>query len=83
MDQRAAVIAMSCSCEAPSAASGCAGGRVPRAAAALIAIALPLLLAGCNDAHPLYGPNTPRNGDGMPVDPTYGTQLPGTAKVYD
>jgi hypothetical protein len=49
----------------------------------LVAIVLPLLLGGCNDAHPLFGPDTPRNGDGMPVDPVYGTQLPGTAKVYD
>jgi hypothetical protein len=53
------------------------------AAAMLIAIVLPLLLGGCNDAHPLYGPDAPRNGAGMPVDPVYGTQLPGTAKVSD
>jgi hypothetical protein len=65
------------------AAFGSAGWRARRAAMPLIAIVLPLLLGGCNDAHPLYGPDTPRNGDGMPVDPVYGTQLPGTAKVYD
>jgi hypothetical protein len=41
------------------------------------------LLGACNDAHPLYGPDAPRNGAGMPVDPIYGTQLPGTAKVSD
>jgi hypothetical protein len=45
----------------------------------LIAIgaALSLLLAACNDTHPLYGPNTPRNGQGTPVDAIYGTPLPG------
>lgn len=83
MDQRTAVIAMSHLSGAPSAAFGSAGRRAHRAAATLVAIALPLLLAGCNDAHPLYGPDTPRNGAGMPVDPIYGTQLPGTAKVSD
>lgn len=40
--------------------------------------ALALLLAGCGDTHPLYGPDTPRNGRGQPVDPIYGTPLPGT-----
>lgn len=40
--------------------------------------ALALLLAGCNDAHPLYGPDTPRNGRDQPVDPVYGIPLPGT-----
>ncbi|HUC69484.1 MAG TPA: hypothetical protein VMA53_28960 [Stellaceae bacterium] len=74
---------MSCLCERPGAASGSAGRGACRTAATLIAIALPLLLGGCNDAHPLYGPNAPRNGDGMPVDPIYGTQLPGTAKISD
>jgi hypothetical protein len=83
MGQCAAVIAMSRLCEVPGAASASPGGRAGRAAGALVAIALPLLLGACNDMHPLYGPDTPRNGDGMPVDPTYGTQLPGTAKVYD
>lgn len=39
--------------------------------------ALSLLLAACNDTHPLYGPNTPRNGQGTPVDSVYGTPLPG------
>jgi hypothetical protein len=83
MDQRAAVIAISRSCKPPSAASRSAGRRAARAAATLLAIALPFLLGACNDAHPLYGPDTPRNGAGMPVDPVYGTQLPGTAKVSD
>ena len=41
-----------------------------------------ILLAGCNDAQPLYGPDTPRNGVGQPVDPIYGTSLPGTGRYY-
>jgi hypothetical protein len=43
---------------------------------ALAAVAL--LLAGCQDATPQYGPNSPRDGMGRPVDPIYGTPLPGT-----
>jgi hypothetical protein len=78
-----AVIVMSRLRDVPAVASDSAGRRPRRAAATLLAIVLPVLLGACNDAHPLYGPNTPRNGDGMPVDPVYGTQLPGTAKVYD
>jgi hypothetical protein len=26
-------------------------------------------LGACNDAHPLYGPNSPRDGAGRPTDP--------------
>jgi hypothetical protein len=48
-------------------------GVIPGALAALV-----LLLAGCSDATPLYGPNSPRDGMGRPVDPIYGTPLPGT-----
>jgi hypothetical protein len=40
--------------------------------------AMALLLVGCSDATPLYGPNSPRDGMGRPVDPIYGTPLPGT-----
>ena len=40
-------------------------------------IAIASMLAGCGDAHPLYGPGSPRDGDGHPVDPIYGTPLPG------
>jgi hypothetical protein len=49
------------------------------AAATLIAFtaATSLVLGGCHDAHPLYGPDTPRNGAGTPVDPVYGTPIPG------
>lgn len=57
--------------------------RTRAGAATLITVAMPLLLGGCNDAHPLYGPDAPRNGANMPVDPIYGTPLPGTAKPYD
>jgi hypothetical protein len=78
-----AVIAMSRLHAVSGAPFDSAGRRARRAAVPLIGVALPLLLGACNDAHPLYGPNSPRNGDGMPVDPVYGTQLPGTAKVYD
>jgi hypothetical protein len=46
--------------------------------AALFSIAV---LAACNDATPLYGPNSPRDGAGRPVDPVYGTPLPG-APLY-
>jgi hypothetical protein len=42
-----------------------------------LAAALFLLLGGCHDAHPLYGPDTPRDGNGAPVDPVYGTPIPG------
>jgi hypothetical protein len=53
--------------------------RAPLGAMILIAFgtALSLLLAACNDTHPLYGPNTPRNGTGTPVDSIYGTPIPG------
>ena len=45
----------------------------------LIAIlaAAAALLAGCADPNPLYGPGTFRDGGGRPVDPVYGTPLPG------
>jgi hypothetical protein len=45
-----------------------------RAALAVAAI----LLTGCTDAHPLSGPNSPRDGAGRVVDPIYGTPIPGT-----
>jgi len=48
-----------------------------RTAAMLMGLACSLLLGGCHDAHPLYGPNTPRNSQGTPVDPIYGTPIPG------
>jgi hypothetical protein len=43
----------------------------------VLACAVPLLLCGCHDTHPLYGPDTPRNGEGTAVDATLGTPLPG------
>ncbi len=38
---------------------------------------LALLLGGCGAATPSWGPDTPRNGAGQPVDVTYGTPIPG------
>jgi predicted small lipoprotein YifL len=40
-------------------------------------VAIAGMLGGCGDAHPLYGPDSPRDGAGRPVDPIYGTPLPG------
>jgi len=38
-----------------------------------------LLLAACNlpPPTPTWGPNSPRNGASQPVDPVYGTSIPG------
>ncbi|HZB91287.1 MAG TPA: hypothetical protein VE397_07595 [Stellaceae bacterium] len=36
-----------------------------------------LLLAACADPNPLWTPNSPRNGAQQPVDPIYGTPIPG------
>ncbi len=45
--------------------------------AAFVWIAV-LALAGCApNGPPLFGPDTPRNGAGQPVDSVYGTPLPG------
>ena len=53
--------------------------RAPRLRPVPIAlVAVAILLAGCNDPNPFYGPDTPRDGAGRPVDPIYGTSLPGT-----
>lgn len=43
-----------------------------------ILLSTTVLLSDCNDAHPLYGPDSPRNGAGLPVNPVYGTSLPGS-----
>jgi hypothetical protein len=45
-------------------------------------LAAAILLGGCNDAHPLYGPDSPRNGAGRPVDSIYGNPLPGGPGGY-
>ncbi|HUH85754.1 MAG TPA: hypothetical protein VLX85_14180 [Stellaceae bacterium] len=42
--------------------------------------ALPVLLSARMPGRPLYGPDTPRNGAGLPVDSHYGTTLPGVYK---
>jgi hypothetical protein len=44
-------------------------------------VALAGFLAGCTDAHPMFGPETHRNGAGQPVDPVYGTPMPGYPDV--
>jgi hypothetical protein len=54
--------------------------RRPWAAPAMILAglgALLVVLAGCGPATPTWGPNSPRNGAGQPVDPIYGTPIPG------
>ena len=44
--------------------------------------AVGLTLLGCSAVPAGPGPGWPRNGDGVPVDPTYGTPLPGRPPVY-
>jgi hypothetical protein len=36
-----------------------------------------VLLAARVDTTPLWGPDSPRNGAQQPVDPVYGTPIPG------
>lgn len=58
------------------------GGIGKRAAIGVCAAAL--LLGGCAAAQgPLWGPNSPRNGADQPVDPVYGTPIPGYPTVND
>jgi hypothetical protein len=57
--------------------------RTPNLEAALATLAIvasPIFLGACSlpPPDPRYGPNAPRNAFGQPVDPVYGTQLPGT-----
>jgi len=47
----------------------------------VVLAALGLTLAACAAATPQFGPGSPRNGAGQPVDGTYGTPLPGDAPV--
>jgi hypothetical protein len=43
-----------------------------------------LLVAGCAATRgPAWGPNSPRNGADQPVDPVYGTPIPGYPTVND
>jgi len=44
----------------------------------LALIAAALLLAACTQSSPSPGSAVPRDGMGYPVDPVYGTSLPGT-----
>lgn len=43
--------------------------------------AVALCLGACAQATPAWGPGTPRNGAGQPVDSIYGTPLPGYPDV--
>ncbi|MGO8917738.1 MAG: hypothetical protein ACLQJR_17685 [Stellaceae bacterium] len=53
---------------------------MPTAVAAGLCL-VAMLLAGCSEARPAWGPGTPRNGAGQPVDPTLGTPLPGYTTI--
>ena len=44
----------------------------------LMMMAMALLLAGCAEASTAGRPGAPLNGAGQPVDPVYGTSVPGT-----
>ncbi|MGO8917382.1 MAG: hypothetical protein ACLQJR_15860 [Stellaceae bacterium] len=45
---------------------------------ALVLAAALMALAGCTATKgPLWGPDSPRNGAQQPVDPIYGTPIPG------
>lgn len=52
---------------------------LPILLAAFLALcsAIGLSLGGCARATPSWGPDTPRNGAGQPVDPVYGIPIPG------
>ncbi len=52
----------------------------PRLARTVLALCAVMLLASCAST-PEFGPGSPRNGAGQPVDGTYGTPLPGDAPV--
>lgn len=52
----------------------------PRLGRSVLALCAAVLLAACS-ATPLFGPDSPRNGAGQPVDGIYGTPLPGDAPV--
>jgi len=52
-------------------------------ACAAVSILLLLVLAGCAQSTPAWGPNSPRNGAGQLVDPVYGTPLPGQTMGFD
>lgn len=43
----------------------------------VLALGILALLASCA-ATPAFGPGSPRDGAGEPVNPTFGTPLPGT-----
>ena len=43
----------------------------------IVILAIALALAECGPTTPLWGPDSFRNGAGEPVDPVYGTPVPG------
>jgi hypothetical protein len=55
---------------------------MPTRLALLVLSMAALSLAGCAGATPMWGPNSPRNGAGQPVDPIYGTPIPGYTTPY-
>lgn len=50
---------------------------MPQTPFLLALAALVLVLGGCAAATPSFGPSSPRNGAGQPMDPIYGTPIPG------
>jgi hypothetical protein len=51
----------------------------------LAALLAALLLGACGlpPATPMWGPSSPRNGATQPVDPVYGTPIPGYPQMND
>jgi hypothetical protein len=50
---------------------------IPLVAGVALMGAIALCVGACAQATPAWGPGTPRNGAGQPVDAIYGTPLPG------
>jgi hypothetical protein len=48
-----------------------------------VGVVVLLVLAGCAQSTPAWGPDSPRNGAGQFVHPVYGTPLPGQTMGYD
>lgn len=57
--------------------AGVPASPVPRAVVIALSGAIALSLGARAQATPAWGPGTPRNGAGQPVDAIYGTPLPG------
>ena len=55
-----------------------------RAALVAAILSVTALLSGCTATKgPLFGPDTPRDGAGRPVDPIYGTPIPGYPSLFN